>query len=69
MWFWDWDRMIRDFIEVNFYFSQLVKDTKCKIFVLYREFDILEDDRDRLEFGMRTLFADYERRKIFTCWW
>lgn len=64
IWFWDWDRMIRDFVEVNFYFHQLVKDTGCKVFVLDREFDIFEDDRDRLEFGMRTLFADYERRKI-----
>lgn len=64
LWFWDWDRMIRDFVEVNYYFTSLIKDVGCKVFVLNREFDIFGSDSDRLEFGIRTVFADFERRKI-----
>lgn len=62
IWFYDWDRMIRDF-EIGFYFKKLVEDTKCKVFVLDREYDIF-DDADNLEYGIRVIFSDYERRKI-----
>jgi DNA invertase Pin-like site-specific DNA recombinase len=64
LWFWDWDRMIRDFVNVNYYFTSLIKEVDCKVFVLNREFDIFKSDSDRLEFGIRTVFADFERRKI-----
>jgi DNA invertase Pin-like site-specific DNA recombinase len=62
IWFYDWDRMIRDF-EIGFYFKKLVEDTKCKVFVLDREYNIF-DDADNLEYGIRVIFSDYERRKI-----
>ena len=62
IWFYDWDRMIRDF-EIGFYFKKLVEDTQCKVFVLDREYNIF-DDADNLEYGIRVIFSDYERRKI-----
>ena len=62
LWFYDWDRMIRDF-EVGVYFRNLIADTKCKVFVLDSEKDIFSDEGS-LEFGFKTLLSDYERRKI-----
>jgi len=62
LWFYDWDRMIRDF-EVGVYFRNLIADTKCKVFVLNDEKDIFSDEGS-LEFGFKTLLSDYERRKI-----
>lgn len=62
IWFYDWDRMIRDF-SVGVYFRNLITDTNCKVFVLNDEKDIFSDEGS-LEFGFKTLLSDYERRKI-----
>ena len=47
----------------NIDFKKLVEDTQCKVFVLDREYNIF-DDADNLEYGIRVIFSDYERRKI-----
>jgi site-specific DNA recombinase len=62
IWFYDWDRMIRDF-SVGVYFRNLITDTNCKVFVLNDEKNIFSDEGS-LEFGFKTLLSDYERRKI-----
>lgn len=62
IWLYDWDRMIRD-IDVMVYFRNLVRDTNCKVFVDNEEKNIFEDSGS-LEFGIRSLLSDYERRKI-----
>lgn len=62
IWFWDWDRMIRD-VEVMVYFRNLVKDTNIKVYVRDEEKNIF-DDSGSLEYGFRSIIADYERRRI-----
>ena len=62
IWLYDWDRMIRD-IDVMVYFRNLVRDTNCKVYVDNEEKNIFEDSGS-LEFGIRSLLSDYERRKI-----
>ena len=59
---YDWDRMVRD-VEVMLYFRSLVEDSGCKVFVGFEEKNIFEDSGS-LEFGIRSIFSDYERRKI-----
>ena len=62
VWLYDWDRMVRD-VEVMLYFRSLVEDSGCKVFVGFEEKNIFEDSGS-LEFGIRSIFSDYERRKI-----
>lgn len=62
VWLFDWDRMIRD-VEVMMYFRNLIKDSKCRVYVDNDEKNIFEDSGS-LEFGIRSLLSDYERRKI-----
>ena len=62
IWLYDWDRMVRD-VEVMLYFRSLVEDSGCKVFVGFEEKNIFEDSGS-LEFGIRSIFSDYERRKI-----
>ena len=61
IWFFDYDRMIRD-VDVMVYFRNLVRDSGCRVFVGNEEKDILEDDS--LDYGLRGIISDYERRKI-----
>ena len=62
IWLYDWDRMVRD-VEVMLYFRSIVEDSGCKVFVGFEEKNIFEDSGS-LEFGIRSIFSDYERRKI-----
>jgi site-specific DNA recombinase len=61
LWLYDYDRLVRD-VEVMVYFKKLVEETKCKVFVLNEEKDIEGDDF--LDFGIRSIIGDFERRKI-----
>ena len=61
IWLYDWDRMVRD-VDVMLYFRNLVRDSGCKVFVGSEEKNILDDDS--LDFGIRSIIGDYERRKI-----
>lgn len=62
IWLYDWDRMVRD-VEVMLYFRSIVEESGCKVFVGFEEKNIFEDSGS-LEFGIRSIFSDYERRKI-----
>jgi|SaaInlStandDraft_1057018.scaffolds.fasta_scaffold54967_1 DNA invertase Pin-like site-specific DNA recombinase len=61
LWLYDYDRLVRD-VEIMVYFKKLVEETKCKVFVLNEEKDIGGDDF--LDFGIRSIIGDFERRKI-----
>ena len=61
IWLNDYDRFIRD-VDVMVYFRNLVEDSGCKVFEGFAEKDILGEDS--LDFGIRSIISDFERRKI-----
>ena len=63
IWFYDWDRMVRE-VDVMIYFRNLVEESGCKVFIGYEEKNIFEDS-GFMEMGIRSVFSDYERRKIY----
>ena len=62
IWIWDFTRGWRD-DSMKYLFVQIIKETKCKVFVGGVEKDILSDE-GMLEMGMFSLISDFERKKI-----
>ena len=62
IWIWDFTRGRRD-DSMKYLFVQIIKETKCKVFVGGVEKDILSDE-GMLEMGMFSLISDFERKKI-----
>tara|TARA_R110000803_G_scaffold77361_3_gene142227 strand:+ start:1885 stop:3621 length:1737 start_codon:yes stop_codon:yes gene_type:complete len=63
IWLWNWDRLIRE-KRVMIYLEDLVMETKCKVFVDYRERDIINNEEDIMDMEFKSMISSQERRNI-----
>lgn len=63
IWLWNWDRLIRE-KRVMIFLEDLVMESKCKVFVDYKERDIINNEEDIMDMEWQVLRSSQERRNI-----